>query len=168
MTKINRVTEIIGEDGLRMVAQTLGLEDWKLSWKRQNNGPDFWGKNSSLDIFGMFEAKGGSSKLSEGAKYGDQMNHDWIKHWYVEVGKKYKAVDTWQKQQIRNAYSNREPLLTMVASLDFHRANRSGASNLLDNDELRIGFQVWTFEKTAWEEWETKDKKSNGLKHLGF
>ncbi|QDU44643.1 hypothetical protein Mal52_31290 [Symmachiella dynata] len=34
LTKTNIVTEIIGEDGLRMIAQTLGFEDWKLSWKR--------------------------------------------------------------------------------------------------------------------------------------
>ncbi|QDU44642.1 hypothetical protein Mal52_31280 [Symmachiella dynata] len=110
----------------------------------------------------MFEAKGGSSKFSEGAKYGDQMNHDWIKHWYVEVGKKYKGVDTWQKQQIRNAYSNRDPLLTMVASLDFHRANRSGASNLLDNDELRAASKSGPSKRLLGKSGKRKTRKAMG------
>ncbi len=171
LTKINKVTEIIGEIGTRMVAASLGFDDWNLRWKRPQNGPDYFGKNMSLGVWGMFEAKGGSSKLSKGAEYGSQMNWRWIDHWFREIGKDLPGEQNrWAKTQIRNAYKNEEPLLAMVVSLDFHRASRSRrpSDQFRNDDELRIGFQAWTRNRERWEPWEKFNKRKGIREHLGF
>lgn len=53
----------------------------------------------------------------------------------------------------------------MVVSLDFDQPKRG--PSVLDKDEIRMGFQVWTIDPTKWDNWETKDTK-NGKRHLGF
>ncbi len=105
----------------------------------------------------MLEAMGGSSKLSKGAKYGDQMQWDWIRHWYFWLANKNQGYgahassadgkdlwDHWGHGATKNNFGTAKPIATAMVSLDLSRPK----------DQLKVGLQAWTNTQGFWDKWE--------------
>ena len=154
--KSNDVQEFIGEMGAGLLMHVLGFSSAHLPVFPSVKGPDFMVRQGKNPVWGMVEAKGGSSRLSKGAEYGNQMQWDWIRHWYhwlADRNKGYGAYasdadgkdlwDHWGQGRLKTDSSRAQPIIAVVVSLDLNRPK----------DQLKIGVQAWTKNKAAWETW---------------
>ena len=135
--KIERITEflgrskllqeVIGEIGLAVVSVGLGFEH-KFLRVNPVHGPDQIVYHPKLDLWGIFEAKGGRSGLARGsraASYGDEMSGRWITHHMQALRQKDLGLNS--------AITSNHNMLAAVVRLNSRRKEFT----------LRIGFQVY-------------------------
>jgi RHS repeat-associated protein len=152
----NDLQEFIGEMGAGLLMHVLGFGKANLPVFPSVKGPDFMARQGKTPVWAMVEAKGGSSRLSKGAEYGDQMQWDWIRHWYHWLASKNQNYgahssdadgndlwDYWGHGRLKTNDGNAKPIVAVVVSLDLNRPK----------DQLKIGVQAWTNRETAWNKW---------------
>jgi RHS repeat-associated protein len=76
VASINKIQEIIGTIATNFLARSVGFET--ISFKLGYKGIDAIYRFSGIGTYVIAESKGGTSKLSKGAKKGDQMYDKWI------------------------------------------------------------------------------------------
>jgi len=145
--KSNGVQELIGEMGAWMMARLMKFRNADLPEFPKVHGPDIFARHEQSSVWAMIEAKGGTSRLSKGAKYGDQMQWKWIRHWYEWLADKNNNKSN-DGDDLHNDYhspfpSNANPIVAMVVSLNLRRRK----------DHLKIGVQSWTNNETPWNNW---------------
>jgi RHS repeat-associated protein len=139
--KSNSVQEFLGEIATRMLAGLMNFKSLNLPWFPTVVGPDFFLRQKNTGIYGMFEAKGGTSRLSRRmTRYGRQMDWRWIDHWYRELGTRNPRGDG---PAILAAHTSGDPLVAVVASLNLQRRNQ----------ELKMAVQLWTANPASWRNW---------------
>jgi RHS repeat-associated protein len=123
----NLLQEVIGEIGLAVVSLGLGFEH-KFLRVNSVHGPDQIVYHPKLDLWGIFEAKGGTGRLARGrraASYGDEMSGRWITHHLQTLRRKDTGLDS--------AIEAKQNMLAAVVRVQSRRNELS----------LRVGFQVY-------------------------
>ncbi|HUE72722.1 MAG TPA: hypothetical protein VMP01_17685 [Pirellulaceae bacterium] len=129
----DRVQEIIGEFGSALLIKLLGFEPTRMNLDT-NHGPDNIALHKQTDIWGIFESKGGRSRLAEGpsaASYGDQMGPKWIRYWIRRTI--LNNPGSPQAAQLNAAFDTGQPMLAAVTRLNIN-AKR---------EQIKIGVQVF-------------------------
>lgn len=116
------VSEFMGEMATAVFIKAIGFEQPKLNWSGVH-GPDQLGYNKKTGFWGIFEAKGGSAKLSNDASYGPQMRGQWITHWIKQI---YDSNVTDDATKLRADYSANKVMLAALAKLDVRRKGTKG------------------------------------------
>lgn len=112
--------EIVGEFGTALIINLLGFQQcpFKWSWSQSNQGPDQVSRyqKGAIDVWGIFEAKGGTSKLSDKpTQWGTQMSKGWISHWLKEI---IRLNSGPQKIALQTAWTSGAPMLAAVVKLN--------------------------------------------------
>jgi hypothetical protein len=117
----HKVQEVMGEIGTAVIISTLGYKLQPLTLHAVN-GPDQVAQQEASGTWGIFEAKGGNSKLSTDASYGPQMKGQWITHWIDQLidGNQGTEYGT----NLRNARDSDQVMLAAVTRLNVQ--NKSG------------------------------------------
>ncbi len=154
--KSNDAQEFFGEIGAGLLMHVLGFRSADLPVFPTVKGPDFMLRQGKSSVWAMVEAKGGTSRLSKGADYGDQMQWDWIRYWYHWLAFKNKGYgayvsdadgkdlwDHWGQKRSASEFGSAKPIVAAVVSLDLNRSK----------DHLKIGIQAWTKIEVQWDKW---------------
>jgi RHS repeat-associated protein len=145
--KSNGVQEVIGELATGMLAKVINFKELKLKVFPPVVGPDFFLRQKKTGLYGIFEAKGGTSRLSTGARYGDQMNWRWINHWYKYLADNNRGLTPDGTALYRAYYpqSRRKSILAVVTSLNLNRRK----------DQMKMGIQLWAKRPptSTWRNW---------------
>ena len=141
----NKSQELIGEVVAYVMARLMNFRKADLPVFPTVHGPDFWLKQENSGIWGVVEAKGGTSKLSRKPtkNYGRQMDHQWIGHWYEKLGRdnRFRSDDG---KQLWNDNQVLKPIMAAVVSFNL---DRTGA-------ELKMAVQAWTANAAAFNKWQ--------------
>lgn len=154
--KSNDAQEFFGEIGAGLLMHVLGFHSADLPVFPSVKGPDFMLRQGKSSVWAMVEAKGGTSRLSKGADYGDQMQWDWIRYWYHWLAFKNQGYgayvsdadgkdlwDHWGQKRFARDSGSAKPIAAAVVSLDLNRRK----------DQLKIGIQAWTNNEVQWDKW---------------
>ncbi len=140
--KSNQTQELISEVATYLLKSLMNFKRADLPAFPTVHGPDFFDKQQNSGLWGIFEAKGGTSRLNRSTSHGSQMGHDWIRYWYEKLGDD-NASRSADGQQLNLAYGLGTPIAAVVVSLNLNRKK----------DELKLGFQPWTPNPLAFERW---------------
>jgi hypothetical protein len=131
----NALQEFLAEMATSVITYTLGFEQTNLSWHKKH-GPDQVARHST-GVWGIFEAKGGTSKLSHSVtSKGRQMQEGWISNWLEEIIERNRRTEAGKELKV--AYDSRSPMLAAVTRLSMEDlpGDRVGV-------ELHIGVQKY-------------------------
>jgi hypothetical protein len=115
VARISRsLQEFLAEMASSVITYSLGFEQTNLSWHK-THGPDQVARHSK-GFWGIFEAKGGTSRLSHSVtSKGKQMQGDWISNWLKDIIRRNKNSEAGK--QLEDAFDSPSPMLAVVSRL---------------------------------------------------
>ncbi len=110
-----KVQEFLGEMATALIIKVLdfGQSDLQLDTVR---GPDQVAEHERTGVWGIFEAKGGKSRL--GSAYGGQMSGEWITRWIRKLIR--SNYDTEAGKRLERAYGSRRQMIAAVTRLNLN------------------------------------------------
>jgi hypothetical protein len=105
----NSLQEFLAEMATSVISYTLGFEQTSLSWHKKH-GPDQVARHAT-GVWGIFEAKGGTSRLSHSStSKGPQMQGLWISKWLEDIISRNRRTEAGE--QLRDAFEahSRRPI----------------------------------------------------------
>lgn len=113
---VNIAQEMMGELGTGLLINLLGFTQSPVNWNLpgSENGPDNIAMNKAVNLWGIFEAKGGGSKLKD-TQWGPQMSRGWLGHWIPWV---YNNNTGPARDSLRQAFIGGSPMLAAVVRVD--------------------------------------------------
>lgn len=137
LNKHSAVQEFMGELVTSILVNTLGFEQTAMTW-HAISGPDQVAQHSASGVWGIFEAKGGKSKLGTAPTEtgGSQMSEKWITWWLNSIVNRNSGMEEAHDLQV--ALRKRSPMLAAVSSFYIQNGKRGRIPM-----EYRVGVQKY-------------------------
>jgi len=131
----DRMQEIIGEFGTALIIKLMGFEVTTMKMDSRH-GPDTLAMHKSSGVWGVFESKGGSSKLGTSTLGGSvgsaqQMGAKWISYWVPRLLNMNVGHD--DEADLRTKFTTFQPMVAVVTRLNLK----------LKRDHIKAGLQVY-------------------------
>jgi RHS repeat-associated protein len=117
LLRSSQVQEILGEFGTSMLVHAMGFKQTPFHWKwanGSNQGPDQIAEHQSLGHWGIFEAKGGNSRL--GTAHGGQMGQEWLEKHLDVITESHNKNPVGAR--LKNTYDSKIPMLAAIVRVN--------------------------------------------------